>query len=559
MKIKLYQHLYTYLEAHESLVGKGGFQTVFASRDFLTQDDILNLERIIPIPFIRPRRKWVYTRLSEDKYIFSYVTFLREKDSMGRGGKLVVHTYIAPSDEFSKLGYNPFMIFDHVRFHTTITSVLAAGDKETLNIEPFILHIPDAKESDHGYIYKVLPHEDVWKKLLEFAMWIDELEEDRVSLAVTGSERSILDFLRKFYDLLPPTIRKKAFFDTFLDDSTMTSQYFWIKGHSHSDATWKKSYVFSIAGMKFKTGRDFYAKTPVQLWYSHVKNKYPVIDLTRFLPHAFSLDEWFRGNVLSKNIWAGIPQNVYQDFLYANQALIPDFVDRLLENCAGPELRKRVFQRCYHKLKRTSPSNIPTFLEKIDKEFKSWLEAEYRQQFEPPPQSEMRELEEYIRGHISPFLTALLFIWQKNWGDFEMYFREITEKNERVLRDILAWAFTYFDIRIKIRAECTETNASFRFEFFPAREGSDAFQFMGALFRAFDIEDHDIKIAGAQIRTQKKGKRTSWLSIFFPQKDKTPENYEKIEYQCIDDEGLQTFLSFVLKIGGYVEKSSKKR
>jgi hypothetical protein len=132
------QHIYGNVEKAESPSNIGGFQTLFYSKDLLSESESDEIERRLGYyPSEDNPEKIVFFNMGE-KFVTTQIIPLEDIDKFGRKGAYIAHSFVFSKKDFEKINYNPFVIFDlfQQKFIKTVPDALASGKKGDLNITP---------------------------------------------------------------------------------------------------------------------------------------------------------------------------------------------------------------------------------------------------------------------------------------------------------------------------------------------------------------------------------------------------------------------------------------
>src|SRR5262249_47712085 len=132
---------------------------------------------------------------------------LAETDRFSRAGRFYAHAVVLGSNEFRKLGNDPFAVLDQVTFQSSLEEGEQAGDAGKGALPAVPLDEREAKRDgmtlDRNQLSEVLP------SLLRACG-----KEKPVLIGVAGTPSQVLRFARDVFAWLPPSLRLPCNFDT---------------------------------------------------------------------------------------------------------------------------------------------------------------------------------------------------------------------------------------------------------------------------------------------------------------------------------------------------------
>ena len=208
--VTAWQHIYSNVEASESPTGKGGFQTLFYSHEGLSQEDVRFIEkRVFYLPGDHKPTKRIFATLPNGNIVLGSVVPLDGRDSAGRKGRHLAHSYIIPRDQFDAHIDNVITFLTSIPFALSLDEVFAEGDKETGNIAPKLLNVglSPRTSSTKWQVPDLL-------LLLHLAMQAEERAKEAKAVAFIGSTDLIEETLASTAILLPKVLLPACTFDT---------------------------------------------------------------------------------------------------------------------------------------------------------------------------------------------------------------------------------------------------------------------------------------------------------------------------------------------------------
>lgn len=148
-QIHAYQHIYTNVEQEQSPHKRGGFQTLFYTLSALTEAEVEEMEaRLFYVHSEREPVKRVFFMTSTSKTVVAQIVPLADPDRSERKGRYLAHSLVFIPEMFAHLEADPFQVFQHVSFITTVEEALAQGEFQTGNIPALSIDLPANKEHD---------------------------------------------------------------------------------------------------------------------------------------------------------------------------------------------------------------------------------------------------------------------------------------------------------------------------------------------------------------------------------------------------------------------------
>lgn len=194
--------------------------------------------------------RFTFFRSSVGDFVIARTVPLAERDALGRAGRFHAHALAIPSEEFAKIGNDPFRVLEHFPFQCDPITAIASGAWQSgvLPEEPIWvgLAVPDDSALTAS-VRKALP-------LL--ARWLDGPDDPR-PLALAVPPDRLAHFLRAVFRVLPPSLRAKATFDTLSTGQALnTLPYRFAGGHDPAtvrDWPYRRAYRLDLDAGDFAT------------------------------------------------------------------------------------------------------------------------------------------------------------------------------------------------------------------------------------------------------------------------------------------------------------------
>src|SRR5262245_40571569 len=189
--IQAWQHIYSNVEKEQSPQKRGGFQTLFYSKAGLTEAEVEEMEtRLLYFASkVEPVKRLFFTT-STGKGVVAQLVSVPSPDQYGRGGRYLAHSLVFDPATLSQFEIDPFRIFRHFTFATTVAEALALGEFQTGDIRPVTLQLSPAAGSDLSAA-KPWPLPEL-KKLTMLALRVEQQGQQRNAITVTGDPDQIL-------------------------------------------------------------------------------------------------------------------------------------------------------------------------------------------------------------------------------------------------------------------------------------------------------------------------------------------------------------------------------
>ena len=214
MNLTAAQLIYTNVEKSLSR-GREGFQVWLRTRDSLTdaeeteiQTRLGDFEERKEGDSERGAARYQYFSLATGKFVFVRSVPLEESDRHNRGGRFYAHALILASEVFALLENDPFPIFRHFPFQSSLEDGLAAnGDASTGTIPAASLNGCQPSAGENPIAAEKLP------PLLQILLRCCHGEKP-MTLGLTASSEQVLNVLEQLFHWLPPSLRRNGSFDT---------------------------------------------------------------------------------------------------------------------------------------------------------------------------------------------------------------------------------------------------------------------------------------------------------------------------------------------------------
>jgi hypothetical protein len=403
------QLIYANVEKEQSPSKRGGFQTLFHTRAALTEAEVEEIEaRLLYFPSDQEPVKGVFFTTSTGRYVVARIVPLDGPDRVGRGGRYLAHSLVFAAKEFARFGINPFLVFRHFSFFTTVEAALAHGDFQTGDIPPVSLEIspelPSGAASASDWSTAEL------KKLVLLALRADRLARDKAVVAFVGEPQHVETALEAAYFAVPIPLRSHCSFDSYFYKGNLVATYYWAVGLLESP----NNVRFTVVNARTRQVLGTVPDQPESAYERWVLAAIDANDLTSISQHkeqAFALCEWLEGRSSLTSLSDTPSPQVLDTVFRVNVSVVHERLRQRLAEQLPAVLASRVFPQ-------VSQSNDPsTLFQKLSAGFQlpqllEILSALYAtNDFRVPPPEELQALEQLLRRTDHRTLRLLHCCW----------------------------------------------------------------------------------------------------------------------------------------------------
>lgn len=207
-----WQHIYSNVERDRSPSKTSGFQTLFYSKDGLSEEDVAEIEERVFYVFGDSNPiKHVFFRLKSGKMGFGQVAPIDGRDAAGREGLYIAHTLVFDAQVFETDTLIPSQLFGVDIFITSLDAAFQKGDSSSGNINPIDVNLANAAHATSDWDV------DNFRKLIQLAVNHKQLSKDRKAAAIVGDPEDIRKTIASVMSVLPAPIASQCTFDTFFE------------------------------------------------------------------------------------------------------------------------------------------------------------------------------------------------------------------------------------------------------------------------------------------------------------------------------------------------------
>lgn len=231
MKISAAQHVSATLMSRQSPSGQAGYQTLYFTRDLLTQDEVNVIERIVQYSAARERRpKWQSYRLSARRHVITSIVPIRERDDAGRGGRYFTHSLVCELPDEQQFDVSLLSLLRPEKFLSSLDDLLASGGMRTGQAPTLMVELGGESIEDALGQLRDWSGEEL-NRLYMLMSDPRRLIEQGQHVALVGSDDQIVEALKVAFLLAPPHALKFCSFDTNPSGSaTPPDGPFWGRG-----------------------------------------------------------------------------------------------------------------------------------------------------------------------------------------------------------------------------------------------------------------------------------------------------------------------------------------
>lgn len=407
-KVQAWQHIYSNVEKEHSPQNRGGFQTLFYSRAGLTESEIEEMEaHLLYFPSEIEPVKHVFFFTSTGKMVVGQIVSLPEPDKAGRGGRYLAHSLIFAPEEFNRLGINPFRVFRHFPFITTVVEALERGDFQTGDIPKISFDFPE--DSNH-----IMEAAKQWspaelKKLTRLALNSGQMARDHSTVAFVGEPQEIERALEAAFLSVPLRLRLRCSFDTYFYRCNLVATYYW--GIGLSQTTNPKLIVVDARSKQVKQEFDYQAQSAYERWVMAAIEANNLTHIAQYKDHAFALCELLHNRPGDASLLDQIPPEAIRSVFQVNAQQVREQFRFKLGEQLPPLLVDRIFERVY------SQNNPMELVDRLRRRFElpRLLDAVYEtytaHKFHDPGRKERKVLGQLLQQTNHPDLGLLFACW----------------------------------------------------------------------------------------------------------------------------------------------------
>ena len=406
------QHIYTNVERDRSPTKTAGFQTLFYTRDMLTEQDVYAIEeRVFYRPGSETPPKRFFFVTGSNKWVIGQVVSVEGRDQAGRSGLYLAHSMIFSGDDLLSTGISPADLMQSVSFITTREEAFNLGDNKTGGINAIDVAVEPGTPARPD-------HSAFTRTLAQLAIRAGDLKAARKAVALIGSPANMEAALRVAYAVLPARYMPACTFDTAFDHGgNLSFTYCWATGHA--DAPHHPFFIRLLVNEKKAPEAE--PATSYGRWVDAMLASEKGGAITEMREQACMASEYLDGLTVEEASLESIDEKILSSVLEANTTF---FRERLRAQVAGFLEEPLVEKACNWSIGamswlerfRAARNGLPveTLLETL---FRGYRESGFEPPLTESGEKDHREIEALVEatsnyGHVE--LRCLALCWQKD-------------------------------------------------------------------------------------------------------------------------------------------------
>ena len=430
MLITAAQHIFTNVEKNDSPLKERGFQTLYYSKEYITEEEKMALEEHAYF-WATPKNQFY---MLEKKAVITNIVPLKGSDKYGGEGLYISHGLILEPEEFMKIGNNPMILlyYSHDLFCKSSDSAISRGDFDTGNIDPVEINIPDDALQKIGkaaasrlYFWK---QEEV-RKLAAIAVRAGQMAEERESVAVAGEQKEIEDILRYVFLLLPSELKLNCSFDTNYYNPRMRLPYSWCGGFFEDQVP--ESDAFLLIEKRIIPGDDpMPGESPYLNWLLERINNRDYRSVQENKALIFDLEKSLGDSVLFLEKIKEISPTLLSEFVKCNKSIFHVKVRESLEKTIGKRLGEKSAVFLTGKIGDNQEDLLRAVSGDVDlrQAVESVVEMLSRSSSQIPDEEMLGEMKELYGKTDNQFLRAIIAFYEKSWQELREAVRGLSEE-----------------------------------------------------------------------------------------------------------------------------------
>jgi hypothetical protein len=349
--MKFHNLVYTKVSPEDSSWKKTGFHTAFYPLDFMTKEDVFEIESKIHFPTdseLNNHKLTVFYQTIQDDLcliVLSIRPLKEAKDSFGRGGIFLCHGLIFPSTLW-KQAVSPLSLFDLVKdsIFQTREEALASplSDKKTGDIKP--LEINEQRLNRLSSSLPSLANE--FERQMALLLNRIARAQDRPSVVVKGEPERVSELMDKLFAFMPDALKVSMGWDSAFDGGTFTYFPLKIAGFTAQQPTGGNRINVDLERQRIEqtpeTAKFFNPETSYEKWLADCGQEAVskqtvegVYRLSLFLEQGLNLTQ--SDSLPDLTCFAGVNKDkITSLFIKRSESLVGEPLSRLLENRLAP-------------------------------------------------------------------------------------------------------------------------------------------------------------------------------------------------------------------------------
>lgn len=437
--ITAFQLIFTNVEADQSPRKRPGFQTLFYTREGLSEAEVLEVEaRLFYVPKGEQSRKRLFFRTSGGKAVVAQIVPLAGADQFGRTGRYFAHALIFSSEGFQQLKNNPFVVLDQFAFWTTVEKALAEGDFTSGNIPPSELSLSPQEPSllVDELVDSLEPSQ--LRILLLLSAQAPRLLAERRAISFLGPTEKMYDLLKALFELIPPPLRVQCHFDTYFVEGTLSRLPYWAVGLPASQPRSPNLFPFDLEQRRFGYEIPCQPEGSFERWLEWVCEQGSPASLARDSEPAYHLGEWFEGRLSDPQILPTVEPNLLYNFADQNKDSLKDRLRVRLKQQTGNALGERLFSHVISWIDQHGGKALHSLLQDFGaSQLEEWVHQIYADSTQQPDPAELHDLQQFALKYQLSRLQLQCLRWAKEWKQLT---EELRRASEDEFRGVAEWA-----------------------------------------------------------------------------------------------------------------------
>jgi hypothetical protein len=436
------QQIYGNVEKAESPSNFRGFQTLFYSKDILSESDSEEIERRLGYYYSDDNpEKIMFFKLGE-KFVTSHIVPLADLDKFGRKGAYIAHSFVFSKSDFEKINNNPFVIFDlfQDKFVKTLEDAFSLGRKEDQNLPPieFTISPEDLSSFEHrmSVPIKLWNVEDI-RKMVYLAMHEQKIGNLSKSFILSGSQTELRNTLKAIFSLIPDEVRSSCTFDTFFSGCNPVSTRYWAYCYPRSPPG-SPQVILANVDTKTLTNLSIDEVSPYEKWLFEGGKSQIDQETISFRNTAYELDRYLSNKSYEKEkINAAIKSPNLEAFLENNRLLFRKKIDSVLLGISSENFLKYLSGAIDSEYKNRPKSDLlESALKGFDQnEISHYLFKELVKNTSPKNQ-EITDLNVYLIKNKDNSLKLLYLKWSENLNGLPKILKTLSDEEYRIALEL---------------------------------------------------------------------------------------------------------------------------
>lgn len=437
------QHIYGNVEKEDSPSNVGGFQTLFYSKDLISESEVDEIERRLGYyPSEDNPEKFIFFKMGE-KFVTTRIIPLEDVDKFGRKGAYIAHSFVFLKNDFETVNDNPFVIFNlfQDKFVNTLPQTLAKGLKGDLNIssEEFSIDSDRIRKFEIEIIdsIKGWTKEDI-RKLVSLAFIESKLKNESLSFIISGTQTEIRKTLKGIFSLIPDKIRSACSFDTYFLGCNPVATKYWSYCYPKAPHI---SPQLILANTDTLTVSNFNvdSSSPYENWI--FSGKYPddISEKHVFQNAAFELDKYLTNQESDKEKFLEfIDSSNLEVFLEINQSLFQEKLLTYFKEQLPEQLAKYVWVAVTTEYKSKSNAvRLQKLINGFDSDEISTYLFNKLKVVKSPKKQEIKELKEFSEKNKHKLLKIIYLIWSENFESLPKNLKTLSDEEYQIALELL--------------------------------------------------------------------------------------------------------------------------